>query len=38
MPRFLENLATLSTPKFCAILTVIKFRDFSKPILKVDGP
>ena len=34
----LEKLASLSIPKFCAILTVIKFLDFSRPDLKVDNP
>ena len=33
-----EKLTTLSIPRFCAILTVIRFLDFSSPTLKVEGP
>ena len=33
-----EKFAILSIPKFLAILTVIKFLDFSNPTLNVEGP
>ena len=32
------KLMIFSNPRLCAILTVIKFLDFSKPTLKVEGP
>ena len=37
-PRSLEKLTTFLIPKFCAILTVIRFLDFSSPVLSVDRP
>ena len=38
MPNCLVKLIILLTPISWAILTVIKFLDFSKPILRVEGP
>ena len=37
-PSFFEKLTIFFSPKSWAILTVIKFRDFSIPVLKVDKP
>ena len=36
--NFLDIFDISSKPKDCAILTVIRFLDFSIPFLKVEGP